>query len=187
MKIGLTGGIGCGKSEALRIFGEKGWKTMSTDAIAHQLTTEDPVVGAELKKHFGTMEKKAIATQVFSNPEKKRVLEEILHPRIREHWLGRIQENPKDNWVIEIPLLFEKRLENYFDLVVCVASSLEIQLERLHRRGIAEDDAKARIANQAPLSIKIQKSDRVLSNNGTINFLEEQIELLLRNFSTTPK
>jgi len=185
MKIGLTGGIGCGKSEALRIFGEKGWKTMSTDAIAHQLITEDPVVGGELLKHFGTKEKKAIAAQVFSNAEKKSVLEGILHPRIREQWLGQIHKNPNENWVIEIPLLFEKRLENYFDLVVCVASSLEIQLERLHRRGIEEDDAKARIANQAPLSLKIQKSDRVLSNNGTIDFLEDQIELLLSNIRTT--
>ena len=178
MKIGLTGGIGCGKSTALNIFAEMGWHTMSTDAIAHELITKDAEVGAELMRIFGTKEKQMIAKEVFSNVEKKQDLEEILHPRIRQHWLSKIENNPEDNWVIEIPLLIEKSLENYFDLVVCVASSLENQLERLHLRGITEDDAKARIANQAPLSLKIQNSDRVLSNNGTILFLEEQIKHL---------
>jgi dephospho-CoA kinase len=183
MKIGLTGGMGCGKSEALRIFETKGWHTLSADAIAHKLMAEDPEVQAALMENFGTLEKKAIAAKVFTDPEKKLILENLLHPRIRRHWLEQIDSKPDLNWVIEIPLLFEKRLENYFDLIVCVACSQETQLQRLRLRGIEAEDAKARIANQAPLSLKIEKSDRVLSNHGSIEFLEEQIDHLLKQLS----
>lgn len=181
MKIGLTGGIGCGKSSALKIFEEKGWHTLSTDAIAHKLMAKDPEVKAGLLEGFGTIENKAIASKVFSNPEKKHFLENLLHPRIRKYWTEQIQAQPDEKWVVEIPLLFEKRLENYFNLIVCVACSSETQLERLRLRGIEVDDAKARIANQAPLSLKIEQSDRVLSNNGTLDFLEEQIDQLLQH------
>jgi len=183
MKIGLTGGIGCGKTEALRIFEKLGWHTLSTDAIAHELLDNDPEVRTAVENAFGTLDKKQIAAQVFSDPEKKQTLENLLHPRIRDHWRSKLQANSDQNWVVEIPLLIEKRLETHFDLVVCVACSPETQLKRLGQRGIHKEDALARIANQAPLSLKIEKSDKILSNNGSISFLEEQICELIRQIS----
>ena len=183
MNIGLTGGMGCGKTEALRIFEKLGWHTLSADTIAHELLDNDPEVKTAIEKAFETQDKKQIAAQVFSNPEKKQALEKLLHPRIRSYWLSKMQGKPNQNWVVEIPLLIEKRLETLFDLVVCVACSPETQLKRLAQRGIHEEDALARIANQAPLSLKIEKSDKVLSNNGSIHFLEDQICKLIQQVS----
>ena len=182
MKLGLTGGIGCGKSEALRIFGEIGWKTLSTDTVARDLLDHDPKVREAIGQTFGTLERKEIAAQAFQNPEKKAALEGILHPRIRQTWVEALESKPKANWVVEIPLLIEKSLETHFDLVVCVASSPGIQLQRLLQRGMTREDALARIENQAPLPEKIEKSDIVLTNNGPISFLEAQIRALSQRF-----
>jgi dephospho-CoA kinase len=176
MKLGLTGGIGCGKSEALRIFGEAGWRTLSTDSIARDLLDRNQGVRSAVMEEFGTLERKEIAVQAFREKGKKAVLEGILHPRINRHWRD----------ALEIPLLVEKRLETHFDLVVCVNSSPGIQLQRLVQRGMAREDALARMANQAPLPEKIEKSDIVLTNNGSISFLEAQIRKLCQGFGIPP-
>jgi dephospho-CoA kinase len=186
MKLGLTGGIGCGKSEALRIFGEAGWRTLSTDSIARDLLDRNQGVRSAVMEEFGTLERKEIAVQAFREKGKKAVLEGILHPRINRHWRDALEKAPEDNWVVEIPLLVEKRLETHFDLVVCVNSSPGIQLQRLVQRGMAREDALARMANQAPLPEKIEKSDIVLTNNGSISFLEAQIRKLCQGFGIPP-
>ena len=189
MKIGLTGGIACGKSVVLEMFKETGWHTLSADALVHELLDHDPEVieaviskfGIEVKASDASLNKKAIAKVVFADNQQRDWLEGLLHPRVRKRWTSALDEEPDKNWVVEIPLLFEKKLEKDFDLVVCLSSSLENQLERLQSRGMNEADAEARIASQAPQAEKIEKSDFVLTNTGSLNFLRKQFQILIES------
>ena len=187
MKIGLTGGIACGKSEVLRMFAQAGWRTLSADTLVHGLLDGDPGVadtivaemGPGMVAEDGTLDKRAIGRAVFAESARRAWLEALLHPRVREAWTSAIAEDPGADWVVEIPLLFEKKLETGFDLVVCLSSSLNNQLSRLRLRGLSEVDAMARISSQAPLAEKIEKSDIVLTNNGSLEFLQKQFHILL--------
>jgi len=187
MKVGLTGGIACGKSEVLKMFAEKGWQTRSADEMVHNLLDHDEKVRGAIAEKFGKdvineagqLDKARMADIVFQNPGRRKWLEDLLHPLVREGWTAAIAQAPSLNWIVEIPLLFEKKLETHFDLVVCLECSPKIQLQRLCSRGLNEADARARISSQAPLSEKIEKSDIVLSNNGSLNFLRKQVQLLL--------
>ena len=189
MKIGLTGGIACGKSVVLEMFKEAGWHTLSADALVHELLDHDPEVieaviskfGVEVKASDASLNKKAIAKVVFADSQQREWLEGLLHPLVRKRWTSALDEVPDKNWVVEIPLLFEKKLEKDFDLVVCLSSSRENQLERLQSRGMNEADAEARIASQAPLAEKIEKSDFVLTNTGSLNFLRKQFQILIES------
>ncbi len=189
MKIGLTGGIACGKSIVLEMFKEAGWHTLSADALVHELLDHDPEVieaviskfGIEVKASDVSLNKKAIAQVVFADSQQREWLEGLLHPLVRKRWTSALDEEPDKNWVVEIPLLFEKKLEKDFDLVVCLSSSRENQLERLQSRGMNEADAEARIASQAPLAEKIEKSDFVLTNTGSLNFLRKQFQILIES------
>ena len=189
MKIGLTGGIACGKSVVLEMFKEAGWHTLSADTLVHELLDHDPEVieaviskfGVEVKASDASLNKKAIAKVVFADSQQREWLEGLLHPLVRKRWTSALDEEPDKNWVVEIPLLFEKKLEKDFDLVVCLSSSRENQLERLQSRGMNEADAEARIASQAPLAEKIEKSDFVLTNTGSLNFLRKQFQILIES------
>ena len=189
MKIGLTGGIACGKSVVLEMFKEAGWHTLSADALVHELLDHDPEIieaviskfGIEVKASDASLNKKAIAKVVFADSQQREWLEGLLHPLVRKRWTSALDEEPDKNWVVEIPLLFEKKLEKDFDLVVCLTSSRENQLERLQSRGMNEADAEARIVSQAPLAEKIEKSDFVLTNTGSLNFLRKQFQILIES------
>ena len=189
MKIGLTGGIACGKSVVLEMFKEAGWYTLSADALVHELLDHDPEVveaviskfGVEVKASDASLNKKAIAQVVFADSQQREWLEGLLHPLVRKRWTSALDAEPDKNWVVEIPLLFEKKLEKDFDLVVCLSSSRENQLERLQSRGMNEADAEARIASQAPQAEKIEKSDFVLTNTGSLNFLRKQFQILIES------
>ena len=191
MKIGLTGGIACGKSVVLEMFKEAGWYTLSADALVHELLDHDPEVieaviskfGVEVKASDASLNKKAIAKVVFADSQQRVWLEGLLHPLVRKRWTSALDAEPDKNWVVEIPLLFEKKLEKDFDLVVCLSCSRENQLERLQSRGMNEADAEARIASQAPLAEKIEKSDFVLTNTGSLNFLRKQFQILIESMA----
>ncbi|MBT3470153.1 MAG: dephospho-CoA kinase [Opitutae bacterium] len=191
MKVGITGGIACGKSVILGMFAEAGWQTLSADSIVHELLDQDQEVykavvaglGKEVIGADGTLDKKEIADIVFSNTDKRIWLEGLLHPRVHEQWTASVAKKPDQNWAVEIPLLFEKKLEKYFNLVVCLACSQKTQLSRLCSRGLSEANAKARITCQAPLAEKIEKSDIVLSNTGSLDFLRKQFSILLQKLN----
>lgn len=186
MQIALTGGMGCGKSFVLGCFAERGWTTIETDAITRQLLTDDPEVSEALRNCFGEVvfspdgriDRAAVARRVFSDAEALRALEEILHPRIRSRWerLSRESVNPV---IVEIPLLFEKKLEKNFELSVCVTASRQIQLLRLARRGVDRADALRRIGSQLPVQEKERRADYVISNNGEASFTRAQVHLLI--------
>jgi len=183
MVIGLTGGIGCGKSTAAAMFEELGWGRVESDEIVRGLLRADPEVHAAIRREFGpevfgpdgAVDRRRMAAVVFPRPEALSRLEAILHPRVRAAWKARVAGRDPANWIVEIPLLFEKGLEKEFDFTVCVASDPGVQAERLAQRGLPPQEAAQRIGRQLPLAQKIERADFVLTNNGSLDFLRDQV------------
>jgi len=191
MVIGLTGGIACGKSTALTIFEELRFRVIDCDRVVGNLLDHEAEVRQALVKHFGAkaldaangVDRGLLAGIVFSNKEELEWLEKLLHPRVHEICQREVAGDPDSTWVVEVPLLFEKNLEKFYDLTVCVYAQEEIQLERLAARGLSATQACLRIANQLPLFQKIKQADIVLFNQGPVDFLRKQIHLLRKNLN----
>ena len=190
MVIGLTGGIGCGKSTALAGFESAGAKTVDSDAVVKKLLDGDKLVRSALRDRFGEkifgrrgkVDRKHLASIVFSSAEDLVWLETLLHPLVRKHWELNVRAMPRALWVVEIPLLFEKNLEKLFDFTVCVSASQSLQLARLRAKGFSDEQVKLRINRQLPLREKLNRADFVLSNNGPVEFLLEQVSVLKAKF-----
>lgn len=186
MNLGLTGGIGCGKTSALSRFEENGWRTVNTDLVAREFLEKDAAVKKAVLDTFGEMvfqengevNRGKLGTLVFSDPKSLDRLERILHPPTREHWLGLLRRHPHENWIVEIPLLFEKKLESHFDIVICMHASDELSDQRLRKKGLGSEAIRLRRSRQLPLSFKMDRADCILSNNGSIDFLFKQIDHL---------
>ena len=150
MTIGLTGGIGCGKSSALDAFGKIGFSVVDADGIAAEIRSEPEFLrfarerfGGSAFAADGSVDRASLARIVFSDAAAREDLENFLHPRIRARWNARIRAaKPGEKIVVEVPLLFEKNYASDFDLTVCVAASEETQLERLEKRGLPRERAR---------------------------------------------
>ena len=164
------------------MFTEQGFKLVDTDAIVKTEVLVDPVIVARLCERFGAavapggvVDRARVADIVFKDRAALTWLEELVHPEVRRRWLARVQAEPAASWIVEVPLLFEKDLGKWFDFVACVACSPGLQLRRLEQRGLTRTLAEERIAQQLPLSRKVELSDFVLSNDGTPEFLRLQV------------
>lgn len=186
MKIGLTGGMGCGKTLVLSIFRELGAATMESDAIVRNILASDGDVKDSLSRRFGAdvigqngeVDRKAVARRVFANEQELRWLEELLHPKVRQEWTQWLAGRPERVKVVEIPLLFEKNLEKQFDMTVCVSADPATQVERLAQRGFTAEQARERMARQLPLEEKERRASFVISNNGHVDFTRAQMAQL---------
>lgn len=187
MVVGLTGGMGCGKSTACRMFEKRGFRRIDSDQIVHDLLESDPatirqvvdVFGPKVISSNGGVNRSLLGSIVFGDDEKLKALEDIMHPKVREAWEGAVASDQEANWILEIPLLFEKNLQNRVDFTICVFSDLNSQVERLEQKSIGRAQALARINRQMPLSQKAENADFVLLNEGSLEFLEDQIKTLL--------
>jgi len=187
MTLGVTGGIGCGKSTAAALFGRRGFRLLDSDALIRERVLPSGPVSAALRARYGAavfqgdgaVDRAALAARVFPHDAERRWLEELTHPVLFGLWRSAFAAEPAADWVVEVPLLFEKGLENWFDFTVCVASSAPQQLARLEQRGLPRALAEQRISKQLPLAQKIESADFVLWNDGTPEFLEAQIDRLI--------
>lgn len=180
--VGLTGGIACGKSTALGILGQLGWQTISTDAIVADLLQNDYSLKKALKTKWGPavfdddeINKKKISEIIFNDQEARTWLENLLHPLVREIWKKEVVNSEEKNVVVEIPLLFEKKLEHLFQITVCVQCEKKTQLKRLFDRGLTKAQSNARIDAQLPMGQKSQLADIVLLGENSLSFLKRQI------------
>lgn len=188
MRLGLTGGMGCGKSTALRFFAEAGAATLETDAEAKK-ALQFPEVKAELRRHFeghifdaeGNVDRARLAHIVFQYPERLRTLESVLHPVVRRVWLDFLAQGHPVT-VVEIPLLFEKELHSHFDMTACVAAHPSTQFERLRQRGVHPEQISLRLRQQMPLEEKVRRADIVLWNDGAREHLQAQISRLCADY-----
>jgi dephospho-CoA kinase len=191
MKVGLSGGIGCGKSTVLEFFSEAGWQTVDSDAVVRGLLAMDASVQAQLRSRWGeavfadgAVDRGAVANRVFSHEGDLKWLEGLLHPLVRESWQASIAQVPNANWLVEIPLLFEKRLETRFDLTVCVVSPSDVVADRMVARAYTEEQIEQRRKQQMPLEEKIELADFLISNAGSLEFLKQQTTRLIEQITT---
>jgi len=195
MTIGLTGGMGCGKSTAARIFEEFGFRRVDSDALVRDRVLTSPDIIAEARRRFGSqvldpagqIDRAVLARALFADETKLRAWEDLALPRVYDLWRETFDSDRRADarWIVEAPLLHEKGLEKWFDFIVCVASSTATQYARLAERGVSHTLAAQRISIQLPLSCKIDKADYVLSNDGTVEFLRDQIRQLIKHLPTT--
>jgi len=189
--IGVTGGISTGKStftNCLRqLFPEATF--FDADVMARELARQDKNVLAEIRKTFGSgvftesgeLNRDALRGIIFGASERRRQLEQILHPLIRRRWSREAEKHRQSNqyFFADIPLLYETGGEKLCNRVVVVACSEEIQMRRLMQRtGLGRNAAEAIIAAQMPLSEKIKLADHVIWNNGPESLLAEQAGFL---------
>jgi dephospho-CoA kinase len=189
--IGITGGISTGKTSFVKCLREIAPNAhfYDADAAARELADRDPEVRGLIGKEFGAavyssgdLNREAVRTIVFADADKKRALEQILHPRIRRQWSldAESHRNSAELFFADIPLLYETGGETLCDRVVVVACSPALQLDRLMARtGIRKTEAQQMIDAQMPLAEKIGRADHVVWNNGGRDVLKEQARLLV--------
>jgi dephospho-CoA kinase len=190
--IGVTGGISTGKSTFMnclrQLFPEATF--FDADVMARDLARQDKNVLAEIRKTFGgrvftesgELNRGVLRGIVFEASEKRRQLEQILHPPIRQHWSREAEKHRQSNeyFFADIPLLYETGGERLCNGVVVVACSEEVQMQRLRKRtGLDGDSATAIIAAQISLAEKIKRADHVVWNNGPPGLLMEQARFLV--------
>ena len=186
--VGLTGGIGAGKSTVSSALAERGAVVVDADAIVRDLQRPGQQVlaemvellGEEILAADGTLDRQAVADIVFEDKEKLDALGLIIHPRVSEELVRRVEEQSEtDNIVVlDIPLLTESGWEGIVGTIV-VDLDLEIAVERLmEHRGFTEEDARNRISNQASREERLAEATWVVDNSGSIADLVPQLDVL---------
>jgi dephospho-CoA kinase len=186
--VGLTGGLGAGKSEALRMLGELGAATLSTDAVVHELLAEPEMrdlVCARLGDGVvrdGRLDRSAIAERVFGDDEARSWLEAQLWPRVGVRvaaWRNGLESSdPRPRAaVVEVPLLFESGMEGVFDRTIAVLADEKLRSGRARARGHAA--VKERAGRQLSQEQKAQKADFTVRNDGSFEELKETLSRVL--------
>ena len=185
LRIGLTGGIGSGKSTVARLLADRGAVVIDADRIAREVLQPGTSGLAAVVEAFGdgvltpdgALDRPALAGLVFADPDARRRLDSIVHPLVRRRSTELDEAAPRDAVVVhDVPLLVETGRWHAYDLVLVVEAEPEIRVARLVERGLTEDDARARIAAQASDAERRGVADVVLDNSGTPQQLAEQVD-----------
>jgi dephospho-CoA kinase len=182
--VGLTGGIGSGKSLAAQFFSQLGALVIDADQLARSAIERGSEGFDEVLLRFGDsvlkngdIDRVALGQIVFENPQAKKDLEEIIHPRIRAEFEEAVASlNPGQIMVYEIPLLVETNAADRFDFIITVESDPELRKQRLRARGLFSSDIEKRMAAQATQEQRRAIADCVLTNDGTEDELLRQVE-----------
>ncbi|AZV50571.1 dephospho-CoA kinase [Bacillus halotolerans] len=189
--IGLTGGIASGKSTVANMLIDKGITVIDADIIAKQAVEKGMPAYRQIIDEFGEdillengdIDRRKLGALVFTNEQKRLALNSIVHPAVREEMLKRRNEsiaNQETFVVLDIPLLFESKLESLVDKIIVVSVTKELQLERLTKRNqLTEEEALSRIRSQIPLEEKVSRADNVIDNSGTLEETKQQLEEIL--------
>ncbi|WP_329130705.1 dephospho-CoA kinase [Streptomyces sp. NBC_01476] len=188
LNVGLTGGIGAGKSEVAKLLASYGAVLIDADRIAREVVepgTEGlaavvAAFGPQVLHADGTLDRPALGAIVFGDEDRRRALNAIVHPLVGRRSATLQQEAGPDAIVVnDVPLLTENGLAPLYDLVVVVDARPQTQLDRLTRlRGMTEDEARARMAAQATREERLAVADVVIDNDGPLDALEPQVRAL---------
>lgn len=193
--VGLTGGVGTGKSTVARLFRELGAYVIDWDELAREVVRPHSKAWTEIVDCFGqdildsdsTINRRRLAEIVFSDPEKLGRLNSIVHPEVfkeDQRITAEIRSLDSDAVVIkDIPLLHEAASHMGFDKVIVVCASLGTRLQRLEERGMSPDDARRRIKSQLPLEEKARSADFVIDNDGLLDDTRRQVEAIYSSLS----
>lgn len=192
MIIGLTGSIASGKSTVAKMMRGYELPIVDADQVARDVVEPGSPTLAKIVAAFGeaalcedgTMNREYVGQLIFHEPAKRNVLNDIIHPAIRTEMLRQRDEyvtNGHQHVVMDIPLLFESKLQHYVEKIIVVSVNEDVQLARLMaRNGLSETDALARIRSQLPMSVKEAGANAVIYNNGS----EEQAAVQLARILT---
>ena len=193
--VGLTGGLGAGKSEALRVLGELGAATLSTDAVVHELLSGDELrdivverLGPDVAPD-GQLDRSLIAERVFGDDEARAWLEGELWPRVGQRvaeWKQEVEalDPPPPAAVVEVPLLFESGMEAAFDATIAIVADETVREERAGARGHAA--VADRAGRQLSQTEKAQRADYEVRNDGTLDDLRETLSRVLARLEPPP-
>ena len=192
-KIAITGGIASGKSKLTDFLKSKGEVVIDLDEISHTLTDSDEdtineiakIFGDDIKRQSGVIDRKLLASKVFSNSENKKQLEEILHPRIRQVMMNEIDLLEKDNVFVEVQLLAEKNMGSLFDHIIIVSVSKDNQINRLKTSRMMDSNLinqilDSQLTDQKRKSMLSKYSNDILENDGSEDAFQEKIEILYK-------
>ncbi|MCZ0856499.1 dephospho-CoA kinase [Actinomyces israelii] len=185
--MGLTGGIGSGKSTVARLLAARGARVVDADAIAREVVEPGSPALAAVVSAFGTtvltadgaLDRAALAGRVFTDPGARGVLEAITLPYIAQTAAQRMEDaGPGGVAVYDVPLLVERGMDDLFDCVVVVEAPLALRIARLEERGLSREEAMSRMASQADDEERRRIADVLLLNNGTREDLADGVDWL---------
>lgn len=194
--VGMTGGIGCGKSEAARLFAELGVPIVDVDIISHQLTAAGQPLLKNITQHFGievlnqngNLNRAILREKIFASDEARKALEAILHPAILAQTIKALKENASAPYqILAIPLLFES--EHYVKIInrsLVIDCDPEMQIARASQRdGLSREAIQKIIDVQMPRAKRNALADDIILNNGSIAELREKVRQLHERYINT--
>ena len=181
--IGITGGIGSGKSTVGNYLRELGAYVLDSDRIAHELTSKGSPILQKIREALGDvltsdgeLDRKKVASIVFADDEKLKQLEEILHPEIQKEYMKRARESGEKIVYLLMPLLFEEELEDRVDEIWLCFAPEEVRIERVMKRDNSDrEDVRARVAHQIPDELKLERSDLVIDTSLSLDEVRNQV------------
>jgi dephospho-CoA kinase len=196
--FGLTGGVASGKSTVARYFASQGVALIDADELAREVVIPGSAAlqeiaatfGAQVLTATGELDRRRLGQAVFGNPTLREQLNAIVHPHVAERFRERVAALQKQGVPLacyDVPLLFERNLQNTLRPVVVVSAPADLQLARLMaRNGLSSTEAAARIAAQMPLADKVAQADYVIDNSGSLENTEQQAALVLAKIREAP-
>jgi dephospho-CoA kinase len=194
--LGLTGGIGSGKSTVLALFRRHGARTVDADRLVRETTAPRGeafrrvvgLFGGDILSPSGQLDKTAVARKIFREPALRRRLEKIVHPIVIRRLKAEIRKTKRGILVMDVPLLYEVGLDRLADAVVCVWAPMDARLRRLRRKGrFFEADIRRRIKAQMPLERKCRRADFVVDNGGSLAHTRRQVAELWQGLVSSPR
>ncbi|SMF02637.1 dephospho-CoA kinase [Alteromonadaceae bacterium Bs31] len=187
--VGLTGGIGSGKTTISDTFARLGVNIVDADLIAKEIVATGSPALSSIRDHFGTeildksgnLNRAKLRKIIFDEPSQRKILENITHPLIRTEILRQLQQSNSDYTILSAPLLLENGLDSYVDRVAVVDLAEEAQVQRSMRRdGASEENIRAIIASQISREERLKRADDIINNSGTIEDAKQQVAQLHR-------
>ncbi|MBQ0138978.1 MAG: dephospho-CoA kinase [Kurthia sp.] len=194
MIIGLTGSIASGKSTVAKMLEQYEFPIVDADLVARVVVEPGKPALQQIKNKFGedivledgNLNRPKLGNIIFNDPKKRLDLNAIMHPAIRKEMLEQRDKCLRDGHpvvIMDIPLLFESKLQHFVEKILVVSVTEENQLRRLMERNeLSEADARARISSQLPISVKEEGADAVIYNNESLEETQQQLEAILRNW-----
>ena len=188
--LGITGGIGMGKSTSAQVLKDRGIAVIDTDELAREVVARGSTALNEVVQAFGpdvldaagNLRRDELARRIFGDDRLRALLEGILHPRIRERWIEQTSLWRRENRplaAVVIPLLYETNAQSHFDAVICVACSESAQKQRLLARGWTDSQIAQRQRAQWPTSKKMDSANYVVWTEGSLELHREQLSRIL--------
>lgn len=186
--VGVTGGVGSGKTTVSRMFEKEGAYVIDADQMARELVQPNRTAwreivrafGREIQEKDGSIDRKRLAEIVFSNSKKREVLNKILHPRIKREMEKRVRaigrKDPEAVVILDVPLLVETGYHREMDRVVVVTATEKKQMERMKKRvGMSEEEARRILSSQMKLEEKVKVADFVIRNEGSLETTRKRV------------